>query len=120
MRTLGVIPPMVLDARQRSLWYVINNALMEDLMEESRERQYINIWLAQEKQIYKEKYLQHPKNFALISLFLEKKVSHCLMVIISWFIFVYYIFSSDLLRFISELLSIIHRVNYFILNVFTS
>ena len=52
---------------------------MEDPMEEYRERRYINIWSAQEKQIFKEKYLQHPKNFALISSFLEKKVSHRLM-----------------------------------------
>ena len=69
-----MIPPMMLDARQRSLRYVNTNGLMEDPMEEYRERRYINIWSAQEKQIFKEKYLQHPKNFALISSFLEKKV----------------------------------------------
>ena len=33
---------------------------------------------------------------------------------------IYYIFSSDLLRFISELNSIIHQVNYFISNILTS
>ena len=77
MRALAVIPPMMLDARQRSLRYVNNNGLLEDPMEEYRERRYINVWTAQEKQIFKEKYLQHPKNFALISSFLEKKVSVC-------------------------------------------
>ena len=74
MRALAVIPPMMLDARQRSLRFVNNNGLMEDPMEEYKERRYINIWTATEKQIFKEKYLQHPKNFALISSFLEKKV----------------------------------------------
>jgi len=38
------------------------------------DRKYINVWTAQEKQIFKEKYLQHPKNFGLIASFLEKKV----------------------------------------------
>ena len=82
MRALAVIPPMMLDARQRSLRYVNTNGLMEDPMEEYRERRYINIWSAQEKQIFKEKYLQHPKNFALISSFLEKKV--CLFFKHTW------------------------------------
>ena len=82
MRALAVIPPMMLDARQRSLRYVNNNGFMEDPMEEYRERRYINVWTAQEKQIFKEKYLQHPKNFGVISSFLEKKV--CTVIILSF------------------------------------
>jgi nuclear receptor co-repressor 1 len=77
MRNLAVIPPMMLDARQRSLKFVNKNGLITDCMEEYKERKYINVWTAQEKQIFKEKYLQHPKNFGLIASFLEKKVNIC-------------------------------------------
>ncbi|XP_053376289.1 nuclear receptor corepressor 1-like isoform X2 [Mercenaria mercenaria] len=73
MRNLAVIPPMMFDARQRSLKFVNKNGLITDCMEEYKERKYINVWTAQEKQIFKEKYLQHPKNFGLIASFLEKK-----------------------------------------------
>ncbi|KAH3891850.1 hypothetical protein DPMN_015959, partial [Dreissena polymorpha] len=73
MRTLAVVPPMMLDARQRRLKFINKNGLISDCMEEYKERKYFNVWTAQEKQIFKEKYLQHPKNFGLIASFLEKK-----------------------------------------------
>ena len=38
----------------------------------------------------------------------------------TWLRTVYYVFRRDLLRYINELLSLIHRVNYFILNILTS
>ena len=75
MRSLAVVTPMMLDARQRSLRFVNKNGLIEDCMEEYKERKYFNVWTATEKQIFKEKYLQHPKNFGLIASFLEKKVN---------------------------------------------
>lgn len=42
-------------------------------------RQYLNIWTAGEKETFKEKYLQHPKNFYQISQALgeRKTVSEC-------------------------------------------
>ena len=42
-----------------------------------------------------------------------------LYTFVTVFIQIYYIFSSDLLRFVSELQSIIYRVNNFISNVLT-
>ncbi|XP_060561631.1 uncharacterized protein LOC132721361 [Ruditapes philippinarum] len=73
MRNLAVIPPMMVGPGQRSLKFVNKNGLITDCMKEYKERKFINVWTAQEKQIFKEKYLQHPKNFGLIASFLEKK-----------------------------------------------
>ncbi|KAL3856873.1 hypothetical protein ACJMK2_011584, partial [Sinanodonta woodiana] len=75
MRSYAVIPPMMLDARQRKLRFINNNGLIEDPMEEYKERKHINCWSNHEKQIFKEKYLQHPKNFALIATYLDKKTT---------------------------------------------
>ncbi|GFR30810.1 nuclear receptor corepressor 1 [Trichonephila clavata] len=78
MRSYAVIPPIILESRQRKVWYVNTNGLIEDLSQEYKERQMINIWTDQEKEIFREKYLQHPKNFAIISSCLEKKsVADC-------------------------------------------
>ncbi|KAK3589151.1 hypothetical protein CHS0354_017117 [Potamilus streckersoni] len=75
MRSYAVIPPMMLDARQRKLRFINNNGFIEDPMEEYKERKHINCWSIHEKQIFKEKYLQHPKNFALIATYLDKKTT---------------------------------------------
>lgn len=75
MRSLAVIPPMMLDARQRSLRYYNNNGLVEDAMADWKERKLINIWTPQEKHIFRERYLQHPKNFGAIASYLERKVT---------------------------------------------
>ncbi|ELU09203.1 hypothetical protein CAPTEDRAFT_73417, partial [Capitella teleta] len=73
MRRYAVIPPMMLDARQRSLRFLNNNGLMEDSKAEYQEAKLSNIWTEPEKAIFKEKYLQHPKSFAFIATFLERK-----------------------------------------------
>ena len=75
MRNLAVIPPMMLDAKQRSLRYYNNNGLVEDAMADWKDRKLINIWTPQEKHIFKERYLQHPKNFPLIASYLDRKVN---------------------------------------------
>lgn len=78
MRSYAVVPPMMLDARQRKLRYTNNNGRVEDPMAEDEERKFINVWTPQEKNIFKEKYLQHPKNFSYIAQFLERKsVADC-------------------------------------------
>ena len=74
MRSYAVIPPMLLDARQRQMRYINNNGLIEDPVTELKERSLLNVWTQQEKDIFKDKYLQHPKNFGFIASFLEKKV----------------------------------------------
>ncbi|KAL5016148.1 hypothetical protein ScPMuIL_005737 [Solemya velum] len=79
MRSYAVVPPMMLDARQRKLRYINNNSLIEDPMAEYKERQYLNVWTQSERQIFKEKYLQHPKNFSLVAQYLDRKtVQECI------------------------------------------
>ena len=75
MRSYAVIPPMLMDARQRKLRYDNNNSHIEDSMEEYKDLQTFNIWADNEREIFKEKYLQHPKNFGYIASFLDRKVS---------------------------------------------
>ncbi|KAK9874306.1 hypothetical protein WA026_002658 [Henosepilachna vigintioctopunctata] len=78
MRSYAVIPPILLDKRERDLRYKNNNGFVEDMEMEYKNRQCINMWTPQEKEIFKEKYLQHPKNFVMISSYLERKtVADC-------------------------------------------
>ena len=74
MRMLAVIPPIMLDARQRSLRFLDNNGLIEDPMTVHKENVHTGHWTAQEKLAFQEKYLQSPKNFALIAASLPRKV----------------------------------------------
>lgn len=73
IRSYAVIPPILLDSRHRKHYYINRNGFIEDPMSEYKERQMLNIWTDQEKDIFKEKYLLHPKNFSLIASFLERK-----------------------------------------------
>ena len=74
MRSYAVIPPMLLDARERQLRFSNNNGLIEDPMPEYKDRQMFNMWSQAEKDMFKERFLQHPKNFGYIATFLERKV----------------------------------------------
>lgn len=73
MRSYAVIPPILLDAKQRKLKYVNNNGHILDMETEYKERQNLNVWTNAECEIFKEKYLQHPKNFGVIASYLERK-----------------------------------------------
>lgn len=73
MRSYAVIPPILLDSRQRRIKYVNNNGKLEDFSREYKERQLLNFWTSSEHEIFKEKYLQHPKNFGLIASYLDRK-----------------------------------------------
>ncbi|KRT86345.1 hypothetical protein AMK59_1175, partial [Oryctes borbonicus] len=78
MRSYAVIPPIMLDAKERKHVYQNNNGHILDMEAVHKSRQFLNIWTAGEKEIFKEKYLQHPKNFYLIASFLDKKsVADC-------------------------------------------
>lgn len=73
MRSYAVIPPILLDSRQRRIKYVNNNGKLEDFSREYKERQLLNFWTNAEHEVFKEKYLQHPKNFGLIASYLDRK-----------------------------------------------
>uniref|UniRef100_H3B377 Nuclear receptor corepressor 2 n=1 Tax=Latimeria chalumnae TaxID=7897 RepID=H3B377_LATCH len=80
MRQLAVIPPMLYDAEQQRIKFINMNGLMEDPMKVYKDRQVMNMWSEQEKDLFREKFIQHPKNFGLIASFLERKtVAECVL-----------------------------------------
>ncbi|XP_077924094.1 nuclear receptor corepressor 1 isoform X15 [Halichoerus grypus] len=80
MRQLSVIPPMMFDAEQRRVKFINMNGLMEDPMKVYKDRQFMNVWTDHEKEIFKDKFIQHPKNFGLIASYLERKsVPDCVL-----------------------------------------
>ncbi|XP_051970895.1 nuclear receptor corepressor 1-like isoform X1 [Xyrauchen texanus] len=80
MRQMSVIPPMMYDSEQRRVKFINMNGLMDDPMKVFKSRQFMNVWTEHEKEIFKEKFVQHPKNFGLIASFLERKcVSDCVL-----------------------------------------
>uniref|UniRef100_A0A8C5CB31 Nuclear receptor corepressor 2 n=1 Tax=Gadus morhua TaxID=8049 RepID=A0A8C5CB31_GADMO len=80
MRQLAVIPPMLFDAEQQRIKFINMNGLMGDPMKVYKDRQVMNMWSEQEKDTFREKFIQHPKNFSLIASFLERKtVAECVL-----------------------------------------
>lgn len=78
MRSMAVVPPILLAPSQRRLAFHNNNGHIEDYVSEYKERQLLNVWTPSEKEIFREKYLQHPKNFGLVASYLDRKtVSDC-------------------------------------------
>ncbi|KTG33620.1 hypothetical protein cypCar_00000980, partial [Cyprinus carpio] len=85
MRQLAVIPPMLFDAEQQRIKFINMNGLMDDPMKVYKDRQVMNMWSEQEKDTFPlplphRRFIQHPKNFALIASFLERKtVAECVL-----------------------------------------
>ncbi|PIK46676.1 putative serine/arginine repetitive matrix protein 2 isoform X4 [Apostichopus japonicus] len=52
---------------------LIFTGLVEDAMQEYKDRQRMNMWTNEEREIFREKFSQHPKNFGAIAAFLERK-----------------------------------------------
>ncbi len=78
MHSYAVIPPLLLPAEERRRRFVDNNGLIADPLKDYEERKFVNTWTDAEKEIFKEKFLLHPKNFGQIAQFLERKtVSEC-------------------------------------------
>lgn len=75
MRSYAVIPPLLLDTKQRRIAYQNRNGLLqaEELEALHNERKLINVWSPMEHELFKEKYLQHPKNFGVVAQSLEHK-----------------------------------------------
>lgn len=73
MRSYAVIPPFLYDTKERKVNYQNDNGFIENMEMVYKSRQFLNIWTPSEKEIFKEKYLQHPKNFGVIASFIERK-----------------------------------------------
>lgn len=78
MRSYAVIPPIIHDSRHKKYLFVNKNGIVEDPLREHKERSLANVWTDDERDTYREKYLLYPKNFGLISSYLERKtVADC-------------------------------------------
>jgi len=53
MRSYAVIPPILLDEKTRRKRFNNKNGLIEDPMQEYKDKQLLNIWTDQEKEIFK-------------------------------------------------------------------
>lgn len=111
MRSYAVIPPLLLDTKQRRCVFHNENGSMVDMEAEfkvgpdivllvasarhsrrcvhhdslfyiiyihtffhhQQDRKNLNVWTTGEKEIFKEKFLQHPKNFGAIAASLDRK-----------------------------------------------
>merc|ERR1712088_776791 len=78
MHSYAVIPPLLLPPDERRRKFTNHNGLIFDPLREYSERKFVNTWTDSEREIFKEKFLLHPKNFGLIAQSLERKtVSDC-------------------------------------------
>ena len=78
MHSYAVIPPLLLPPETRRRRFINTNGLIQEPLRVYNERKFINVWTDAEKEIFKEKFLLHPKNFGQIAQFLERKtVSDC-------------------------------------------
>mmetsp|Transcript_20108 Transcript_20108/g.25466 ORF Transcript_20108/g.25466 Transcript_20108/m.25466 type:complete len:1248 (-) Transcript_20108:83-3826(-) len=73
MKTLAVIPPMLVDKRDLSRVFVDNNRYVEDCGEEYRNHLLTNPWNTEEQTIFLRKYISYPKDFGKIATFLPNK-----------------------------------------------
>jgi len=81
MHSYAVIPPLLLPPDVRRRKFINTNGLVHDPLKDYSERKFFNVWTDAEKEIFKEKFLLHPKNFGQIAQFLERKtVSDCVQV----------------------------------------
>lgn len=83
MRAYAIIPPM-LNQVQRTLRFLNHNGLIDEPMSEYKERKQAISWSTEEKEIFKEKYLERPKQFGHMAELMEKKVDIAKQPAISW------------------------------------
>lgn len=78
VKSYAVIPPMLEEMRTKKPSYLNKNGYVKDIIAEYKEYQILNTWTDEEKEIFRENYLQNPKNFGLIaSLTSRKNVANC-------------------------------------------
>lgn len=78
VKSYAVIPPMLEEMRSRKPKFFNRNGYVEDIIAEYKEYQILNTWTDEEKDIFRENYLQHPKDFGLISrMTTRKNVANC-------------------------------------------
>ena len=80
MRLLSIQTPQLLSSYDRRFRFLNYNSLIKDVDEFEAERKAAILWSDKEKQIFREKFTQFPKDFDKIASFLEqKKCSDCVL-----------------------------------------
>lgn len=80
MQLLAVRPPYLLSKYERTIKYINNNGLIRNLDQFEKIRKAGIIWSEEEKQIFREKFAQFPKDFEKIASFLKmKNCSDCVL-----------------------------------------
>lgn len=76
LKSSSAHPSLLLDFEQRSKFFLNQNNLISDVKVMGED--FFNLWAPAEKLIFKEKFIQFPKDFVRIASFLDKKsVSDC-------------------------------------------
>ncbi|KAH9362328.1 hypothetical protein HPB48_017980 [Haemaphysalis longicornis] len=76
-RSSAIIPPLLTDD-ERSSCDVDLQSLVEDPLAELKKSYLTNVWDDQEKTIFREKFIEHPKKFGIIASYLDRKsVADC-------------------------------------------
>ncbi|XP_061382083.1 uncharacterized protein LOC116777108 isoform X2 [Danaus plexippus] len=75
MRSLTVVPPLLRtrDHHHHHHHHLDTNKRCMDMEAEHKGLQLRNVWTQAERELFREKYLQHPKNFGQIASFLPRK-----------------------------------------------
>lgn len=78
VKSYAVIPPMLEEMRSKKPKYINTNGYVEDIVAEYKVYQIMNTWSDEEKDIFRESYLQNPKNFRQIATLTGRKnVANC-------------------------------------------
>merc|ERR1711915_365550 len=73
MRAYAVIHPIIFSGKQREDRFVNHNGLIDDMVQECNDHKNLNMWTDHEREIFREKYLQHPKKFCDYSQLFRKE-----------------------------------------------
>ncbi|XP_043200401.1 uncharacterized protein LOC122369609 [Amphibalanus amphitrite] len=70
--SLAVVPPPMLDARRRKHRFINRGGLTSEALQLHDDLSNLNVWTEEERQTFNERFLQHPKQFHVISAALER------------------------------------------------
>lgn len=73
IKAYAIVPPMF-DPNQRKLRFSNCNGLIKGTLSEYKELKQVVDWSPQEQAVFKEKYLERPKQFGHVADLLDKKV----------------------------------------------
>ncbi|BDA48420.1 probable nuclear receptor corepressor 1 at N-terminal half [Coccomyxa sp. Obi] len=81
MKEMVQVPPQILCPYERAAQrYICHNARVDDPVEYLRQERQIRPWTPEEKRIFNEKFLQHPKDFRRIAMYLDGRTTgDCVM-----------------------------------------